>query len=355
MFYKKGFVVHSLLIKTVFKMKKITLLLVLFIPFLGISQYNITFQVDMNQYSGFTTPEVNGEFNNWCGNCAPMSDVNADGIWDITVPITADSIEYKFSHDNWAGQETLTPGSPCTKTSGSFTNRFLVITGDTTLPAVCWESCAPCTGSPTNADVTFQVDLSQYTGGSFSQVNLNGTFNNWCGSCAVMTDADNDMIYELTVNVSTLDTLEFKYTLDGWTTEEQLTSGDPCTKTTVDAGVTYVNRMLVASTDTTLPPVCWESCATCSGIGIEESNWIKNLAISPNPNNGLFTIVGSIESTTEINIVISDIQGRAVYTDRISDNRLDKAINLSNLSSGLYIVNLFSELGTTTEKIIIER
>ena len=42
--------------------------------------FNVTFQVDMSQQSGFTTPEVNGSFNNWCGNCFQMSDDNGDNI-----------------------------------------------------------------------------------------------------------------------------------------------------------------------------------------------------------------------------------------------------------------------------------
>ena len=110
------------------------------------STFNITFQVDMNQYTGsFTTPEVNGTFNGWCGNCAPMSDPDGDGIWELTIPIAADSIEFKFSHDNWTGEEMLMQGMVCTKTSGGFTNRFLMLSGDTILPAYCWESCMECT------------------------------------------------------------------------------------------------------------------------------------------------------------------------------------------------------------------
>jgi len=36
---------------------------------------NVTFQVDMNDYTGtFTTPEVNGTFNSRCGNCNAMSE-----------------------------------------------------------------------------------------------------------------------------------------------------------------------------------------------------------------------------------------------------------------------------------------
>lgn len=107
---------------------------------------NVTFRVDMSNYNGsFTTPEVNGTFNGWCGNCNELTvDPNNPNIWETTIPLTDDSIEYKFSYDTWSGQEDLDPNSSCVKLDGQFTNRFLKLNGDTVLPAVCWEACDPC-------------------------------------------------------------------------------------------------------------------------------------------------------------------------------------------------------------------
>ena len=102
------------------------------------SAFNVTFRVDMSQQSGFTTPEVNGVFTGWCGNCFQMTDVDGDNIWEATTDLAAGNYEYKFSADNWGSQEVLIPGSSCTITSGNFTNRTLVVTGDVVLPVVCW-------------------------------------------------------------------------------------------------------------------------------------------------------------------------------------------------------------------------
>jgi len=87
-------------------MKKFyTLFFVLGISLSALAQtQNITFQVDMNGVSGFTTPEVNGTFNGWCGNCAAMTDANGDNIWEIVIALAPGFYEYKFSHDNWGGQ-----------------------------------------------------------------------------------------------------------------------------------------------------------------------------------------------------------------------------------------------------------
>ena len=226
---------------------------------------NVTFVVDMRGYSGsaFTTVNVNGSFNGWCGGCNAMTDANNDSIWEVTLPLLPGTIEYKFTVDGWNGQENLVAGSACTQTNFGFTNRVLNFTTATTLPSVCWNSCTACTGAPTSANITFRVNMSQYSGPAYTTVNLNGSFNNWCGGCAVMTDPDNDGIFELMVNVSTAAPIEWKYTLDGWNGQENLTPGGACTQTSGQ----FTNRWLQPTTNTVLPAVCWESCTACPSLG----------------------------------------------------------------------------------------
>jgi hypothetical protein len=119
--------------------------------------FNVTFKVDMNQ-SGqtFTTPEVNGTFNSWCGACAPMSDVDGDNIWELTIPLLADTFEYKFAYDNFqpAGSEPIVAGSSCTITTidGLYTNRLIIVSADTVLEEVCWASCTPCSTGIVSSD-----------------------------------------------------------------------------------------------------------------------------------------------------------------------------------------------------------
>ena len=108
---------------------------------------DITFNVDMSQnLDPFNTPELNSTFNNWCGNCNQLTDVDGDDIWELTVSLNpGDTIEYKFSADNWAFQETLDSNESCTNGLSNFTNRFLIIpTVNTNLDEVCWGSCSPC-------------------------------------------------------------------------------------------------------------------------------------------------------------------------------------------------------------------
>ncbi len=225
------------------------------------SQFNVTFRVNMNEVTqSFTTPEVNGTFNNWCGGCAPMSDANADGIWELTIPLNAGSYEYKFAADTWTIQETLTQGAPCTVGGAPFVNRSLNVTGDVVLDVVCWGACANCGTVIPMYDVTFRVDMNNVTQ-PFTLPNLNGSFNNWCGACAPMSDANSDGIWELVVSLPA-GSYEYKFAADGWGIQESLTPGLPCTVTNFG----FTNRSLTVTGDVVLDPVCWGACVACNAV-----------------------------------------------------------------------------------------
>ena len=124
------------------------------------TQYtNVTFQVDMNKVTqGFTTPEVNGTWNNWCGNCNAMSDPDGDNVWEVTLPLVQGSmVEFKYSADSWTIQEMNDPTASCTNGNATYTNRVLTIPASRhgTLPVVCWSSCDAC-----SIEVTFNVNMA---------------------------------------------------------------------------------------------------------------------------------------------------------------------------------------------------
>ena len=107
--------------------------------------YDVTFRVDMSNFDGnFGVVNVNGSFNGWCGGCNPMSDDNADGVYEVTLTLEEGTIEYKFTLDGWSQQEEFQPGESCTSTIDGFTNRTLTFDADTDLAAVCYNSCEAC-------------------------------------------------------------------------------------------------------------------------------------------------------------------------------------------------------------------
>lgn len=315
------------------QMKKFyTLFFVLGISLSALAQtQNITFQVDMNGVSGFTTPEVNGTFNGWCGNCAAMTDANGDNIWEIVIALAPGFYEYKFSHDNWGGQETLVPGSTCTMTTGQYTNRTLTVgNSDVVLDPVCWGSCQICGQNSGPYLITFQVDMS-LSGATFTTPEINGTFNNWCGGCAPMLDADGNNIWELSISLSP-GTYEYKFAYDTWSGQEELTEGTPCT---VSAGG-FTNRLLTVTENDTLPAVCWGSCAACIDFvsHLEENEML----VYPNPANTTLHLQGM--NTAIQSAVCTNITGQAVV---LPVNQGE--VNIQNLNSGIYTLSVMDSNG----------
>jgi hypothetical protein len=114
----------------------------------------VTFRVDARNVTLATGESLtlNGTFNGWCGNCAPMTKESGSDIWSLTVLLdTAKEYEFKYVVGNWVKDEKLTPGMACVKTTDNFTNRVMM-TGktDDTMELVCWESCGPCGATNVN-------------------------------------------------------------------------------------------------------------------------------------------------------------------------------------------------------------
>lgn len=138
--------------------------------------YNVTFKVDMAQYTGLNdTVYVNGTWNSWCGRCNPLVKQGSTNVWEGTFSIPSGAQEYKFTIGGWNAQETLTPSSSCTVTNSGFTNRAITVSAATVLPVVCWQSCAACTNQlPMNLPLNFDSTNVNYVltdfGGNASEI-----------------------------------------------------------------------------------------------------------------------------------------------------------------------------------------
>ena len=76
---------------------------------------SVTFSVDMNNTTlSFNTPEINGDWNSYCGNCNPMTDLDGDNVWETTLTLLSGSYEYYFTADNILFEETLNSTESCT-------------------------------------------------------------------------------------------------------------------------------------------------------------------------------------------------------------------------------------------------
>ena len=306
----------------------------------------VTFQVDMNQVSqSFTTPEVNGLWNNWCGNCNPLTDANGDGIWTTKLPLAIGTTqEYKFSADNWAIQEQNNPAAPCTNGNATYTNRVLVIPAtDTVLNVVCWSQCTGC-----DVDVTLKVNMAWEKANnaiSANGVHVAGDFQGWSPSATPMTDANNDGIYEVTINVPANSSIQYKF-INGnaWGADESVPSA--CVVTgTLNRGATF------AYGDSTLNPVCFGKCTDCMA-SIDEA--LQNVSLFPNPNRGQFQLA-RMDASTNVEVSILDLQGKVLTVAKWNEGEESLSVDLANFANGVYMVRLTSEEGSRTLRVSVQK
>ena len=306
----------------------------------------VTFNVDMNQVTqAFTTPEVNGLWNNWCGNCNPLTDANGDGIWTTTLPLPVGTTqEYKFSADAWTIQEQNNPAAPCTNGNATYTNRVLVIPAtDTVLSVVCWSQCTAC-----DVDVTLKVNMAWEVANnaiSANGVHVAGDFQGWSPSTTPMTDANNDGIYEVTVTVPANSSIQYKF-INGnaWGADESVPSA--CVvPTTMNRGASFTYG------DSTLNPVCFGKCTDCAA-SLGES--LQNVSLFPNPTRGQFNLA-RMDAATEVEVSVLDLQGKVLTVAKWNEGVETLSIDLSSFANGVYMVRMTSDEGSRTMRVSVQK
>lgn len=83
---------------------------------------------------------------------------------------------------------------------------------------------------------------------------------------------------------------------------------------------------------------------------------VDYLFVAPNPNNGTFAINYITSQNQIITVKLIDVLGREVYTQNSSVNNGFNAIDITtkDLNKGIYLVELNSENGKKTERIVIK-
>ena len=311
----------------------------------------VTFQVNMNKVtSSFTTPELNGTFNNWCGNCDAMSDADGDNVWDVSITLpVGDTVEFKYSADGWTIQESLSNQSSCVIQSGQFVNRILTVpAADTTLPVVCWGECDDCV-----IDVTLNVNMAwEVANGAIDTngIHVAGTWQNWDPMASEMLDPDGDGIYSITFGSATGESLQYKF-INGidWAGVEA--SGD-LSACGVSDGLGGYNRLsTLGSADTVFAAVCFSKCYDCA-VSIDEA--LGSISLYPNPTAGAFTLERS-NLSGEVEVSIIGLQGQLLQATKWDAGSSDLSIDLSDLASGVYMVRLTAEEGTRTMRVAVQR
>ncbi|MDB4859250.1 dockerin type I domain-containing protein [Candidatus Marinimicrobia bacterium] len=180
---------------------------------------NVTFQVDMTDQELLPNDivYVNGSFNGWCGSCNPMSDVDEDGIWELTIELGAGEYEYLYTTNGWNGLQAGAPvGSQCdylpTDTYGNY--GFILDGQDLLLDLYCFGTCYDECVDPIPVDVTFSVDMNgQTVDGNIYMIGSYQTVVPWSSFIfpTQMSDTDGDGFYTATVSLLSDNYVEYKF------------------------------------------------------------------------------------------------------------------------------------------------
>jgi len=90
-----------------------------------------------------------------------------------------------------------------------------------------------------------------------------------------------------------------------------------------------------------------------NSFGIESIYDNDAVELYPNPSNGIFSL--EITDETINSIQVFDLSGKLVYSENVVDNEKQKEINLSNLTSGIYILKLTADKYILQSKLMINK
>jgi len=319
-------------------MKKLYFFIALITSLTMTAQNDVTFSVDMSGYGGsFTTVYVSGELNGWSGTANPMTDMGG-GIWSTTISLADGEYQYKFSHDDWAGQDNLTAGDACTVTDGGFTNRILEVNGaamtlDTPLFNGCYDD-----GNAGPHNITLTIDMTAYPSAFTTVYVSGGTINGWSGDANPMVDMGSG-IWSVTLSLAEVQH-EFKFTVDNWTDQENFM---PDAAGTVTNGG-FTNRFLNALGEESRAYV-WN--AEGSTLSTEEFN-IASFKTYPNPTKNSWNVV--TDNVTINAVQVFDIAGRQVSFS--TPNTFTTTIDGSGLKAGIYFAKIQTNKGERSVKLI---
>lgn len=138
------------------------------------------------------------------------------------------------------------------------------------------------------------------------------------------------------------------------TSTETPTDGSPTTKTvdlTSLAGqaAVYIAFRHYGSTDNDFISID-DVTVTAGDVAGVNDLLVSKLSVFPNPANDVVTISNG-ENILINKVEVVDLNGRTVVLSNF-DGVSDAKINISNLSSGLYMMNISSDKGIVTKKIV---
>lgn len=90
-------------------------------------------------------------------------------------------------------------------------------------------------------------------------------------------------------------------------------------------------------------------------LSLDDFDMANNLKIYPNPSKGTFNVSFNSQSSKAIMINVYDIRGREIIKLNFQSSvRFEETINLENLESGIYMLEISDGLQKTVKKIVLQ-
>jgi hypothetical protein len=244
---------------------------------------NVTFQVNMqDQTVSADGVHVAGNFNDWNTTANPMTDTNADGIYEATISVApGTALQYKFLNGNAWGADESVPAECAT----DLNRTYQLGSENVVIPPVCFGSCSNCIPivEPEFVTVTFLLNMNTQTV-SGNGVHVAGSFQGWNPSGSQLTDSNIDGIYEYTAQVEANSTIQFKF-LNGNNWGDGIQEIVPGACGVDDNNGGYNRSLTIGTQDITYGPVCYSSCENCAvveNIELIVRVDMSNQTVSPN-------------------------------------------------------------------------
>ncbi|MEI8013035.1 MAG: T9SS type A sorting domain-containing protein, partial [Candidatus Omnitrophota bacterium] len=92
-----------------------------------------------------------------------------------------------------------------------------------------------------------------------------------------------------------------------------------------------------------------------TNASINESSFLKNFNIYPNPTNHSVNITLTSATSTNASILIYDLLGNAIYNENIIINtsEYNHKVDVSTFGKGIYFITLKSNNTTISKKLIV--
>jgi hypothetical protein len=99
-----------------------------------------------------------------------------------------------------------------------------------------------------------------------------------------------------------------------------------------------------------------DTCGTPGFLGLEEANQSNqpSFVIYPNPTSGDINLVIQSEFSSNVELIITDLTGKLVYQENISEDQLASGLTISteNFEFGIYFVSLTNGVTSSSLKLI---